>query len=190
MTITTDLWSTKCSNQSFIGVTSHAYNPKARKRQSFKLGWYIELSLPPTSNDTFDLACELFEGSHTADAVASKIQEIVQRFLIQSKVRYIISDSAANMVRGSKNILELSLPFMAVYILGVKNLNDLRAKDLAKEEDDDDEDLVVNLSPGEEVAEAIKEANTVEAVLKELEIVYKNSLYTRIGCLSHKVLLL
>ena len=73
----------------------------------------------------------------------------------------------------------------------MKNLNDLRAKDLAKEEveEEDDEDLV-NLSPGEEVAEAIKEANTVEAVLKELEIVYKNSLYTRIGCLSHKVLLL
>ena len=37
ITITTDLWSTKCSNQSFIGVTSHAFNPKARKRQSFKL---------------------------------------------------------------------------------------------------------------------------------------------------------
>ena len=73
----------------------------------------------------------------------------------------------------------------------MKNLNDLRAKDLAKEEveEENDEDLV-NLSPGEEVAEAIKEANTVEAVLKELEIVYKNSLYTRIGCLSHKVLLL
>ena len=73
----------------------------------------------------------------------------------------------------------------------MKNLNDLRAKDLAKEEveEEDDEDLV-NLSPGEEVAEAIKEANTVEAVLKELDIVYKNSLYTRIGCLSHKVLFL
>ena len=56
-------------------------------------------------------------------------------------------------------------------------------------EEEDDEDLV-NLSPGEEVAEAIKEANTVEAVLKELDIVYKNSLYTRIGCLSHKVLFL
>ena len=73
----------------------------------------------------------------------------------------------------------------------MKNLNDLRAKDLAKEEveEENDEDLV-NLSPGEEVAEAIKEANTVEAVLKELDIVYKNSLYTRIGCLSHKVLFL
>ena len=81
---------------------------------------------------------------------------------------------------------------MAVYILGVKNLNDLRAKDLAKEEveeEDEDEDLV-SLSPGEEAAEAIKEASSVEAVLKELDIVYKNSLYTRIGCLSHKVLFL
>ena len=37
ITITTDLWSTKCSNQSFIGVTSHAFNAMTRKRQSFKL---------------------------------------------------------------------------------------------------------------------------------------------------------
>ena len=37
ITIRTDLWSTRCSNESFIGVTSHSYNPKMRKRQSFKL---------------------------------------------------------------------------------------------------------------------------------------------------------
>ena len=35
--VTTDLWSTRCSNESFIGVTTSAFNYKARKRQSFKL---------------------------------------------------------------------------------------------------------------------------------------------------------
>ena len=44
ITITTDLWSTRCSNQSYIGVTSHAFNPKARKRQSFKLCKYFLLN--------------------------------------------------------------------------------------------------------------------------------------------------
>ena len=59
----------------------------------------IELSLP---NDLFLLfrCCELFEGSHTAQAVATKINEILKTFLIENKVKYIVSDSAANMVRG------------------------------------------------------------------------------------------
>ena len=71
---------------------------------------------------------------------------------------------------------------MAISNLGVKNLNDLRAKDL---EEDEEEEIV--LTPEEEIAEAIKEVETVEAVLHEVELIYKDSLYTRIGCLCHKV---
>ena len=77
---------------------------------------------------------------------------------------------------------------MAVVILGMRNLNDLRAEDLAKDEaGEDDSEAIVDLSPDEEVAQALKEVAAVEAILKELDVVYKNSLYIRIGCLSHKV---
>ena len=83
--------------------------------------------------------------------------------------------------------IELSLPFHGcVSILGVRNLNDLRAKDLAKDEDGNEEDII-NLTPVEEIAEAVKEVETVEAIMKEVELVYKDSLYIRIGCLCHKV---
>ena len=34
------------------------------------------------------LGCELFEGSHTAEAVSLKIQEILERFLIKNKVHH------------------------------------------------------------------------------------------------------
>ena len=77
---------------------------------------------------------------------------------------------------------------MAVVILGMRNLNDLRAEDLAKDEaGEDDSEAIVDLSPEEEVAQALEEVVAVEAVLKELDVVYKTSLYIRIGCLSHKV---
>ena len=77
---------------------------------------------------------------------------------------------------------------MAISNLGVKNLNDLRANDLAAAEDENEnEEEEIVLTPEEEIAEAIKEVETVEAVLHEVELIYKDSLYTRIGCLCHKV---
>ena len=63
-----------------------------------KFLFIIELSLPITC--LLFRCCELFEGSHTASAVAAKINEILKKFLIENKVKYIVSDSAANMVRG------------------------------------------------------------------------------------------
>ena len=68
----------------------------------------IELSLPITC--LLFRCCELFEGSHTADAVAAKINEILKKFLIQNKVKFIVSDSASNMVKGMIYFIELSLP--------------------------------------------------------------------------------
>ena len=128
----------------------------------------------------------MFEGSHTAEAVSLKIQEILERFLIKNKVKFIISDSAANMVRG-KQFYRVIFATSWLLILGMRNLNDLRAKDLAKEAAEDDSEAIIDLSPDEEVSQALEEVAAVEAILKELDVVYKNSLYIRIGCLSHKV---
>ena len=73
ITIRTDLWSTRCSNESFIGVTSHSYNPKMRKRQSFKL-------------------CKLL-----IFLIVSLLPAL--RIICIFKLR-VISDSAANMIAG------------------------------------------------------------------------------------------
>ena len=39
--ITTDIWSTKCGKDSFLGVTTHSYNHKLGRRQSFKICKYF-----------------------------------------------------------------------------------------------------------------------------------------------------
>ena len=90
------------------------------------------------------------------------------------------------MVRG-KRFYRVIFAIMAVLILGMQNLNDLRAKDLAKEAAEDDSESIIDLFPDKEVAQALEEVVAVEAILKELDVVYKTSLYIRIGCLSHKV---
>ena len=69
----------------------------------------------------------------------------------------------------------------------MQNLNDLRAKDLAKEAAEDDSEAIIDLFLDKEVAQALEEVVAVEAILKELDVVYKTSLYIKIGCLSHKV---
>ena len=76
---------------------------------------------------------------------------------------------------------------MAIFLLGVKNLNELRAKDLAKEPNDEDEEDSVLLTTEAEVAEALKEIEAIEELLREADLIYKDSLYIRIGCLCHKV---
>ena len=96
-------------------------------------------------------------------------------------------DLAPNIVRG-KQFYRVIFAKLWLLILGMRNLNDLQAKDLAKDEAvEDDSEATVDLSPDEEVAQALEEVAAVEAVLKELDVVYKTSLYIRIGCLSHKV---
>ena len=70
----------------------------------------------------------------------------------------------------------------------MRNLNDLRLKDLATiEEADDLDEAVVDMSPVKEIEAALKEVEALEAVLDDLESFYGISLYTRLGCASHKV---
>ena len=96
-------------------------------------------------------------------------------------------DSAANIVQG-KQFYRVIFAKLWLLILGMRNLNDLQAKDLAKDEAaEDDSEATVDLSPNKEVAQALEEVAALEAILKELDVVYKTSLYIRIGCLSHKV---
>ena len=49
----------------------------------------------------------MFEGVHTSERIAEKIQEIIKRYLIENKVAYIISDSASNMIKGKKSNVEI-----------------------------------------------------------------------------------
>lgn len=75
---TSDIWSR--GNVSFIAVSAHFFHP---------LTFVLQTKF---------LACEHFEGRHTALAIATKLKDIFEKFGIQEKVFYITTDSAANYV--------------------------------------------------------------------------------------------
>lgn len=76
--ITLDLWSNR-QMRSYIGITCHLID------SNFKL-------------HSFLLECGRFKGSHTAANISSHVQEVTAKFDLQSKLDFIITDNAANMV--------------------------------------------------------------------------------------------
>ena len=80
--ITLDLWSNRMMN-SFLGMTVHFIDSE----------WCLRSRV---------LAVDSFEGRHTADRIAATYYEVASQFGLtgeKSRVRKIVSDSAANVVK-------------------------------------------------------------------------------------------
>lgn len=84
--VTVDLWSNR-QLRSYIGITAHFIDES---------NWSLESCM---------LSCSRFKGSHTAEAINEKFQKETMSFGIMPKITYIVSDSAANMIKA------FSLPF-------------------------------------------------------------------------------
>ena len=78
--VTVDLWSNR-QLRSYIGITAHFINESE---------WSLESIM---------LACARFKGSHTAEAINEKFQKEAITFGILSKISFIVTDSAANMIK-------------------------------------------------------------------------------------------
>ena len=78
--VTVDLWSNR-QLRSYISITAHFINESE---------WSLESVM---------LACSHFKGSHTAEAINEKFQKELISFEILSKVSFIVTDSAANMIK-------------------------------------------------------------------------------------------
>ena len=79
--ITTDIWSSMVSTDAFLGVTAHFINTDTRKRQSLKI------------------ACEKFNDCHSGSNIAEKLLSILQRYGIEDKTKYVLTDSGSNMIK-------------------------------------------------------------------------------------------
>ena len=88
-----------------LGITAHFIN---------EAQWSLESVM---------LACSRFKGSHTAEAINEKFQKEIISFEILSKVSFVVTDSASNMIKA------FSLP-------GFEKLSE---NDLEKDETEEDE---------------------------------------------------
>ena len=118
--------------------------------------------------------------------------EILQRFCIDKKVSYIVSDSAANMCKGFIVISYISISFTRLSS-GMTTLNELRekAKDDEAYEKEVEEEMeryaTEEIDEDAEVEAALREADLIEAAMEELDEFYRTSGYTRLSCVAHKV---
>ena len=89
--ITTDMWSS-CTQTSFLAVTAH-----------FISGGQLQTKL---------LACERFQGRHTAEKIKEQLLEALDSYRITDKIVCTITDSAANM---KKAIVESGQKWIPCY---------------------------------------------------------------------------
>ena len=86
VSITTDIWSNKCSTNSFIGITAHLLNPATRKREVYRI------------------CCRVFDEKHSGANIAKMMKRLFSEFKIDKKVFRILSDNASNMVKAVRDI--------------------------------------------------------------------------------------
>ena len=105
--ITVDIWS-NMQMRSYIGITCHFVD------NDFKLHSLL-------------LTCERFKGSHTAANVSAIVQNVIDRFNLQTKLDFIITDNAANMV-SAFNLPSFDDDFVGEgeYQLTVEEFSDLK----------------------------------------------------------------
>lgn len=85
VSLTSDIWTCKNTNISFISITGHWITSDWNKKNAI-------------------LNCESFEGSHTGMSIAEKILKLLNTWHISKEnIHLMIRDSGANMIRGCKD---------------------------------------------------------------------------------------
>ena len=93
VSVTTDIWSSKGCLNSYLGITTHSFNPVTRKKENYRV------------------SCRLFDCPHTGRNIAKMMKRIFMEFGIQSKISLILSDNASisNAIKSIKDLNTLIL---------------------------------------------------------------------------------
>ena len=89
VSVTTDIWSSKCSTDSFIGITAHMVNPFSKKREVYRI------------------CCRVFNIRHTGINIAKMMKNLFIEFGIDRKVFFVLSDNASNMNKAVLDMQEM-----------------------------------------------------------------------------------
>ena len=67
-------------------MTVHLYNPQTQKRENYRI------------------CCRHFPGKHTGQLISSKLMGIFEEFNIATKVKYLVTDNASNMISAARKL--------------------------------------------------------------------------------------
>ena len=148
ISVTVDVWTNR-QMVSFLGMTGHFI--LSRK-------WSLTSVL---------LACNKFTGRHTAPNLLKHFQEVVEKFGITSKVKYVVTDSAANMVKAfslpgfqKSSLINQPIPQIVDDLTQISNDSSI----------DSDNEVDVNASFSEEYSDDDQENDTDEDLLVNVDI--------------------
>ena len=114
--VTADLWTTKGCKSSFLGMTSHYFDPtsQTRRKQPF--------------------ACIEVHGSHTGETIARLIAACLKEKNIQFKISRVLCDSGSNMLRAVR-----LLNTETEYLFDIDDQEDIMEESVDDENSDNDE---------------------------------------------------
>ena len=169
VSITTDIWSTKGCNSSYLGVTVHFYNSETKCRGANKI------------------ACREFPVRHNAVNIAELILKICKEYSIDCKLTHMVIDNGSNMVKAVRE-------FNNQNRRGANDEED--SSDNEEEEEDLDDEMSDSSDEEERDVDENEEAESVEReAITEVEEhderdrmidnVLKNKKVRRGGCFSH-----
>ena len=101
VSVTTDIWSSKLSTDSYIGVTCHFINPQTKRRQWLTISKLIFCSCEINILNVLILGCQKFNVAHTGPNIASILLSIFKSYHIEDKVWFVLTDSGTNMIKGN-----------------------------------------------------------------------------------------
>jgi hypothetical protein len=149
VSLTLDLWSDR-RMRSFMGITVHFMN-HVMELQSYLLDF------------------DYFSGSHTAENIADHCKKVIEKFNLQHKVLFLITDNAANMLKAFRDISQiLGEVTHDETETGMSQIEDEEEQNGAGLEDDEIEVMDVNVVTDRTDSSATDESVDLEESLGEM----------------------
>ena len=159
VSVTTDIWSSKCSTDSFIGITAHIFNPVTKKREVYRI------------------CCRAFNIRHTGINIAKMLKNLFIEFGIDKKVFFVLSDNASNMNKAVHDMQEM----LSDDTGELEEFSDDDSEDDESECDSEPE----NIEDDDEIEVVEKQANDLEVEMEDHDTAFKSVQIQRLPCVTH-----
>ena len=161
VSITTDIWSSKLSVNSYIGITCHMVNPSTRKREVYRV------------------CCRVFDVEHTGVNIAKMLKNLFREFKIESKVFRVLSDNASNMKKAVKSYQDVTDE-----VLSDDEDEDNLVNDTEDESSECDSEPD-NIDDDNEEDEVVDFTENMEREAEDHHVAFRAQRLERIGCVAH-----
>jgi hypothetical protein len=159
VSVTTDIWSSKCSTDSFIGITAHMVNPVSKKREVYRI------------------CCRVFNIRHTGINIAKMMKNLFIEFGIDRKVLFVLSDNASNMNKAVHDMQEMLCD-------DAGELEEF-SEDESEDDDSDCDSEPENIEDDDEIEVVEKQAEELEVQMDEHDLAFKSVEIQRLPCVTH-----